>query len=92
MVAFPLMVRDRVIGVLAAYHVEPDHFTPAHQRILERVSAQAAKVVLDALVFEQIRIGIADRPADGPRQHAQRSSRTPSTRWPRPTATAPGAP
>ena len=55
MVAFPLMVRDRFIGALAAYHVEPDHFTAAHLRVLDRVSAQAAKVVQDALVFEQIR-------------------------------------
>ena len=55
MIALPLEVRDRFIGVLAAYHVEPDHFTPAHLRILDRVSAQAAKVVQDALVFEQIR-------------------------------------
>ena len=49
------MVRDRFIGALAAYHVEPDHFTAAHLRVLDRVSAQAAKVVQDALVFEQIR-------------------------------------
>jgi diguanylate cyclase (GGDEF)-like protein/putative nucleotidyltransferase with HDIG domain len=55
MVALPLMVRDRFIGALAAYHVEPDHFTAAHVRLLDRVSAQAAKVVQDALVFEQIR-------------------------------------
>jgi diguanylate cyclase (GGDEF)-like protein/putative nucleotidyltransferase with HDIG domain len=55
MVAFPLVVRDRFIGALAAYHVEPDHFTAAHLRVLDRVSAQAAKVVQDALVFEQIR-------------------------------------
>ena len=55
MVAFPLLVRDRFIGALAAYHVEPDHFTSAHQRILDRVSPQAAKVVQDAQVFEQIR-------------------------------------
>jgi diguanylate cyclase (GGDEF)-like protein len=55
MIAFPLMERDRVIGVLAAYHTDRGYFTQAHQRILERVSAQAAKVVLDALLFEQIR-------------------------------------
>ena len=55
MVAFPLVVRDRLIGALAAYHVEPDHFTAAHLRVLDRVSAQAAKVVQDALVFEQMR-------------------------------------
>jgi diguanylate cyclase (GGDEF)-like protein len=55
MVAFPLVVRDRFIGALAAYHFEPDHFTAAHVRVLDRVSAQAAKVVQDALVFEQIR-------------------------------------
>lgn len=55
MVAFPLSVRDRFIGALAAYHVDPDHFTAAHLRILDRVSPQAAKVVQDAQVFEQIR-------------------------------------
>ena len=55
MVAFPLLVRDRFIGALAAYHVDPDHFTAAHLRVLDRVSAQAAKVVHDAQVFEQVR-------------------------------------
>jgi diguanylate cyclase (GGDEF)-like protein/putative nucleotidyltransferase with HDIG domain len=55
MVALPLLVRDRFIGALAAYHVEADHFTAAHLRVLDRVSAQAAKVVHDAQTFEQIR-------------------------------------
>jgi diguanylate cyclase (GGDEF)-like protein len=65
MAAFPLKERDRVIGVLAAYHAESDSFTAAHQRILERVSTQAAKVVLDALVFEQIRTESLTDPLTG---------------------------
>jgi len=65
MIAFPLMERDRVIGVLAAYHTDHDYFTQAHQRILERVSAQAAKVVLDALLFEQIRAESLTDPLTG---------------------------
>jgi diguanylate cyclase (GGDEF)-like protein/putative nucleotidyltransferase with HDIG domain len=55
MIAFPLTVRNRFIGALAAYHVEPEHFTPTHQRILDRVAPQAAKVVQDALTFEHVR-------------------------------------
>jgi diguanylate cyclase (GGDEF)-like protein len=65
MIAFPLMERNRVIGVLAAYHTDPDYFTQTHQRILERVSAQAAKVVLDALLFEQIRAESLTDPLTG---------------------------
>jgi diguanylate cyclase (GGDEF)-like protein len=65
MIAFPLMERNRVIGVLAAYHTDPDYFTQTHQRILERVSAQAAKVVLDALLFEQIRTESLTDPLTG---------------------------
>jgi diguanylate cyclase (GGDEF)-like protein/putative nucleotidyltransferase with HDIG domain len=65
MAAFPLKERNRVIGVLAAYHVEPDYFAPAHQRILERVSAQAAKVVVDAIAFEQIRTESLTDPLTG---------------------------
>jgi diguanylate cyclase (GGDEF)-like protein/putative nucleotidyltransferase with HDIG domain len=55
MIAFPLMFQKRFIGALAAYHVDKDHFDANHERILERVSAQAAKVVQDAQAFEQVR-------------------------------------
>jgi diguanylate cyclase (GGDEF)-like protein len=55
MMAYPLMVHGRFLGALAAYHVGSVHFTSAHQRVLDRVSAQAARVVHDAIVFEQMR-------------------------------------
>jgi diguanylate cyclase (GGDEF)-like protein len=55
MMAFPLTVHGRFLGALAAYHVDPVHFTSAHQRVLDRVSAQAAQVVQDAILFEQMR-------------------------------------
>lgn len=65
MIAFPLMFQRRFIGALAAYHVDLDHFGPTHERILERVSAQAAKVVQDALAFEQVRQASLTDPLTG---------------------------
>lgn len=65
MMAVPLAVHGRFLGALAAYHVDPDHFTPAHHRILDRVSAQASQVVHDALVFEQMRSDSLTDPLTG---------------------------
>ncbi len=55
MVACPLRVHDRTVGALAAYHVDPDHFTQAHASTLEKVAPKAAIVVHDARAFEKVR-------------------------------------
>jgi diguanylate cyclase (GGDEF)-like protein/putative nucleotidyltransferase with HDIG domain len=65
MLAVPLAVHGRLLGTLAAYHVDHDHFTAAHHRVLDRVSAQASQVVHDALVFEQMRSDSLTDPLTG---------------------------
>ncbi len=49
----PLTVRDRLVGTLAVYATCAGTFTENHQRLLDRVSEQAAGVISNALVFEQ---------------------------------------
>jgi diguanylate cyclase (GGDEF)-like protein len=49
----PLMFNDRLIGALSAYHREPSVYTEDHQRLLERISEQAAAVIHHSIVFEQ---------------------------------------
>jgi diguanylate cyclase (GGDEF)-like protein len=49
----PLIVAERVIGVLALYHTVPGFFTEDHHRLALRVTAQAAAVIHNAVLFEQ---------------------------------------
>src|SRR5262249_9053668 len=49
----PLTFNDRLIGVLSAYHTAPSIYTEDHQRLLERISEQAAAVLHHSIVFEQ---------------------------------------
>ena len=51
MVAVPLRVHDRTIGVLAAYHVTANYFSEAHEGTLEKIAPKAATVVHDAQAF-----------------------------------------
>jgi diguanylate cyclase (GGDEF)-like protein/putative nucleotidyltransferase with HDIG domain len=55
MVACPLRVHDRTIGVLAAYHVTAGYFTEAHEGTLEKIAEKTATVVHDAQTFEKVR-------------------------------------
>jgi diguanylate cyclase (GGDEF)-like protein len=49
----PLHVNDTFIGCIALYHVEPDHYTEDHRRLLERIAEQAGPVIHNSIVFEQ---------------------------------------
>jgi diguanylate cyclase (GGDEF)-like protein len=49
----PLTFNDRLIGALSAYHTEASVYTEDHQRLLERISEQAAAVLHHSIVFEQ---------------------------------------
>ena len=50
----PLPVpNDTFIGCLALYHVEPNHYTEDHRRLLERIAEQAGAVIHNSIVFEQ---------------------------------------
>jgi diguanylate cyclase (GGDEF)-like protein/putative nucleotidyltransferase with HDIG domain len=49
----PLQFDDALIGCLALYHVEANHFTDDHRRLIERVAEQAGAVLHNSIVFEQ---------------------------------------
>jgi diguanylate cyclase (GGDEF)-like protein len=49
-----LLSGGQAIGVLAIYCMEPEAYTDDHRRLLDRVSRQAASVIANALVFEQM--------------------------------------
>lgn len=50
----PLSVGERLIGTLALYHTEPSFYREDHRRLLDRVCEQAAAVIHNSVVFEQI--------------------------------------
>jgi len=49
----PLHYNDTFIGCLALYHVEANHYTEDHRRLLERIAEQAGAVIHNSIVFEQ---------------------------------------
>jgi diguanylate cyclase (GGDEF)-like protein/putative nucleotidyltransferase with HDIG domain len=49
----PLQFNDTFIGCLALYHVEPNHYTEDHRRLVERIGEQAGAVIHNSIVFEQ---------------------------------------
>ena len=51
--ACPLIVGERLIGVLTLYHAQPGFYTEDHSRLLDRVCEQAAAVIRNATVFER---------------------------------------
>jgi diguanylate cyclase (GGDEF)-like protein len=65
MVACPLRVHDRTIGVLAAYHVTANYFSEAHEGTLEKIAPKASTVVHDAQAFEKVRTESLTDPLTG---------------------------
>ncbi len=51
----PLMVGDRVIGVLSVDHEIPHAFQPEHERLLTIVAAQAAAAIENARLFYELK-------------------------------------
>ena len=49
----PLQFNDTFIGCLALYHVDRNHYTEDHRRLLERIAEQAGAVIHNSIVFEQ---------------------------------------
>jgi diguanylate cyclase (GGDEF)-like protein/putative nucleotidyltransferase with HDIG domain len=49
----PLQYNDTFIGCLALYHVEHNHYTEDHRRLIERIAEQAGAVIHNSIVFEQ---------------------------------------
>jgi|GEM_PF-4963312 len=53
----PLLVGDRVIGLYALDKESPEFFTQEHVRLAEALAAQAAAIIQNAELFEQVRTG-----------------------------------
>ena len=49
----PLVMHERLVGTIAAYHVEHSLYRADHLRLLDRVAEQAAAVISNSLLFEQ---------------------------------------
>ncbi len=49
----PLVYNDTFIGCLSLFHVESNHYTEDHRRLLERIAEQAGAVIHNSIVFEQ---------------------------------------
>ena len=49
----PLIFGERLIGVLAVYHVDAGFYRDDHRRLLDRVCEQASAVINNAIVFER---------------------------------------
>ena len=61
----PLVFRDRLIGTLAVYHVEPNRYGDDHRRLLEHVSDQAAGVIANSITYEQTKEDSLSDPLTG---------------------------
>jgi len=53
----PLIAGGHVIGLYSLDKIEPDYFTPEHQRMAEMLVGQAAVAIQNAWLFEQVRAG-----------------------------------
>ena len=49
----PLQFNDTFIGCLSLYHVEANHYTEDHRRLIERIAEQAGAVIHNSIVFER---------------------------------------
>ena len=69
--AFPLIDNDVLVGILTAYHVDPQPYTEAHLRLLERLGGQAASVLANSIQFEGMRAAsLTDSLTDLPNSRA----------------------
>jgi diguanylate cyclase (GGDEF)-like protein/putative nucleotidyltransferase with HDIG domain len=69
--AFPLIDNERLVGILTAYHIDPQPYTDAHLRLLERLGGQAASVLANSIQFEGMRAAsLTDSLTDLPNSRA----------------------
>ena len=60
-IGIPLLLRERVIGVLSIQNYREDAYTEDHIRILERIAVQAAIAIENARLYSEIqRLAIVD--------------------------------
>jgi diguanylate cyclase (GGDEF)-like protein len=63
--AWPLVLKNRLIGTLALYHVKSDFYTDRHCLPLDRICEQVSAVVHNALRFEQAQTDSLTDPLTG---------------------------
>jgi PAS domain S-box-containing protein len=69
-VGIPLMIKDRVVGVLSMQSLAPNAYTPNQIQTLELLSIQAAIAIQNAQLYQQARLEIMERErADAQIQH-----------------------
>src|SRR5205085_1861060 len=51
--AVPLMIKERVIGLLSVSHSEPNYYTPRHAALALAIANQAAVAIENARLYEQ---------------------------------------
>jgi diguanylate cyclase (GGDEF)-like protein len=65
------MDNNQLVGILTAYHVDPQPYTDAHLRLLERLGGQAASVLANSIQFEGMRAAsLTDSLTDLPNSRA----------------------
>jgi diguanylate cyclase (GGDEF)-like protein/putative nucleotidyltransferase with HDIG domain len=52
-ISVPLRARDRVVGVVTLYHLQPEAFSADHRRILMAISPKAGLAIENSLCFER---------------------------------------
>ncbi|MBL8092599.1 MAG: GAF domain-containing protein [Anaerolineales bacterium] len=57
----PLIVRDRILGMLAIDHTQPAVFTPDHERLVRSFAAQVAVAIENAGLYEDQRLATERR-------------------------------
>ena len=61
----PLIFAGELIGALAVYHTEAGFYKDDHSRLLDRICAQAAAVIHNAIIFEQTQADSLTDPLTG---------------------------
>jgi GAF domain-containing protein len=61
----PLMFSERFIGTLSVYHTDEAFYRDDHRRLLDRVSEQAAAVINNSMLFEQMQEDALTDPLTG---------------------------
>ena len=52
---FPLLQRDKVIGVISAQHYQPNRYTAKHAQVLELLANQLAIAILNARLYSALK-------------------------------------
>jgi len=60
-IGIPLILQDRVIGIMSVQATQPKAYTPTHIRLLETIAAQVAITIEKLSLLEQVQQELAER-------------------------------